>query len=253
MGVVTEPGGETRRLELGAAVILYDPSRASNLQPAWFDLEYWQQRGAVLGRAGGRGTTWFVGEGEREFALRHYRRGGLAARVSADRYLYLGESRTRAAREWQVHRALYVAGLPVPAPIGVRIVREPFSYTADMLTARLADVHSLAQRLADESLPITEWIALGRCLRRFHDFGLDHADLNAHNILWGPHASIYLIDFDRGALRRRGLWCDANLVRLRRSLIKVTRNLPVERFTETDWQSLLAGYWQAGFTDSVAH
>ena len=29
------------------------------------------------------------------------------------------------------------------------------------------------------------WIAIGRCLRRFHDLGVCHADLNAHNILIG--------------------------------------------------------------------
>jgi 3-deoxy-D-manno-octulosonic acid kinase len=222
------------------------------LQPAWFDVDYWQRRGAVRGRAGGRGTTWFVAEGEREFALRHYRRGGLAAGVSADRYLFLGEARTRAAREWRVHRSLHRAGLPVPAPIGVRIVRERLTYTADVLTERLPAVRSLAQRLEAETLSVAEWIALGRCLRRFHDFGLDHADLNAHNVLWGADTAIYLIDFDRGALRRRGLWCDANLVRLRRSLIKVTRELPADRFTETDWHSLLAGYLQAGPADAVA-
>ncbi len=252
MGVATESGGDARRLELDAAVILYDPSRASNLQPSWFDIDYWQRRGAVRGQAGGRGTTWFVAEGGREFALRHYRRGGLAARVSADRYLFLGETRTRAAREWQVHRALHRAGLPVPAPIGVRIVRGRLTYTADVLSERLPGVRSLAQRLESEALSITDWVALGRCLRRFHDFGLDHADLNAHNILLGADATIYLVDFDRGALRRRGLWCDANLVRLRRSLIKVTRAVPAERFTETDWHSLLAGYWQAAPTGASA-
>lgn len=251
MGVATEGSGDTRRLELGAAVILYDPSKASNLQPTWFDVDYWRQRNAVRGQAGGRGTTWFVAEGGREFALRHYRRGGLAARVSADRYLFLGEARTRAVREWQVHRALYRAGLPVPAPIGVRILRERFTYTGDVLTERLTALQSLAQRLATESLPVAGWIALGRCLRRFHDFGLDHADLNAHNILWSEGTKIYLIDFDRAALRRRGLWCDANLVRLRRSLIKVTRPLPAGRFTETDWYSLLAGYWQTRRADAT--
>lgn len=247
-----EAGGEPRRIELGAALILYDPSRASNLQPAWFDVSYWQQRGAVRGRASGRGTTWFVVEGQRDLALRHYRRGGFAARISADRYLFLGEARTRAVREWRVHRALHGAGLPVPAPVGVRVVREGLTYTADVLTERLPDTCSLAQRLERCALTVMDWVALGRCLRRFHDFGLDHADLNAHNILLGPDTTIYLIDFDRGVLRRRGLWCDANLVRLRRSLIKVSGALPADRFTETDWHSLLAGYWQADPTRSVA-
>jgi 3-deoxy-D-manno-octulosonic acid kinase len=58
----------------------------------------------------------------------------------------------------------------------------------------------------------------------------------------GQGDSVYLIDFDRGCLRKPGLWCDANLVRLRRSLEKVTYGLPAEHFTEADWHGLLDGY-----------
>jgi len=238
---------DVRRFQVGAAVILYDASWAGNLLPAWFDHEYWEQRAAVRGRAGGRGTTWFVAAGDRQLALRHYRRGGLIAKLSADRYIWLGEARTRPVREFALHRRLQQLGLPVPPVVGVRLQRDGHSYRGDILTERLLDVRSLAARLASESLGVTDWIALGRVLRRFHDAGLDHADLNAHNILWRDAGEIFLIDFDRGELRsRRGLWCDANLVRLRRSLLKVTRGLPADRFSETDWHSLLAGYWSTG-------
>ncbi|MEZ5459525.1 MAG: 3-deoxy-D-manno-octulosonic acid kinase [Steroidobacteraceae bacterium] len=175
---------DARRLELGAAVILYEPSWAGNLLPAWFDHGYWEQRAAVRGRAGGRGTTWFVAAGDRQLALRHYRRGGLIAKLSSDRYVWLGESRSRPAREFAVHRELQRRGLPVPALVGVRISRDGWSYRGDILTERLPDVQSLAQRLAEAPLGVSEWVALGRCLRRFHDAGLDHADSNAHNILW---------------------------------------------------------------------
>jgi hypothetical protein len=57
---------------------------------------------------------------------------------------------------------------------------------------------------------------------------------------------VYLVDFDRGRLMRPGLWCDANLVRLRRSLEKITYKLPPEHFSEADWHGLLDGYRQAG-------
>ena len=246
------PDEGTRRLELGTAVILYDASRSSNLQPGWFDHAYWEQRAAVRGRAGGRGTTWFVAAPERQLALRHYRRGGWMARLSADRYLFLGEARTRPVREWRVHVALHRAGLPVPEPVGVRLRRDGLFYQGDILTERLFDVQPLSARLQESALSVSEWITIGRCLRRFHDFGLDHADLNAHNILCRGRDEVFLIDFDRGALRAPGLWRDANLVRLRRSLLKVTRPLPADRFSETDWHSLLAGYWAAGTLSSSA-
>jgi len=43
-------------------------------------------------------------------------------------------------------------------------------------------------------------------------------------------------------LRRRGWWADTNLVRLYRSLEKVTLLAAPESFTDQDWHSLLAGY-----------
>ncbi len=53
---------------------------------------------------------------------------------------------------------------------------------------------------------------------------------------------MYLIDFDRGELRKRGWWADTTLVRLYRSLEKVTLLAAPESFTDEDWHSLLAGY-----------
>ena len=43
-------------------------------------------------------------------------------------------------------------------------------------------------------------------------------------------------------LRKRGWWADTNLVRLYRSLEKVTLLAAPDSFTDQDWHSLLAGY-----------
>ena len=99
----------------------------------------------------------------------------------------------------------------------------------------------LAECLRTGALSIVTWVGIGRCIRRFHDLGVCHADLNAHNILLSEEA-VYLIDFDRCQLRKAGLWRDRNLVRLRRSLEKIAYGLPAERFTEADWHALLDGY-----------
>ena len=81
-------------------------------------------------------------------------------------------------------------------------------------------------------------------MRRFHDLGVCHADLNAHNVLLSEE-TVYLIDFDRCELRKAaGFWRDENLVRLRRSLEKTAYALPRDRFTEADWHGLLDGYRQ---------
>mgnify|MGYP001077708666 CR=1 FL=1 len=225
--------------------MLYDTSRAGNLTAAWFDPTYWEQRGALEGQARGRGAAYFIRSGDKRFVLRHFRRGGLVAQLMGDRYLWRGEEAARPLTEWKLLYHLHRAGLPVPAPIAARYQRDGVTYTGDIITERLAVVGSLAQCLRKGALSIVTWISIGRCIRRFHDLGVCHADLNAHNILLSEDATVYLVDFDRGRLRKPGLWCDGNLVRLRRSLEKVTYGLPEDRFTEADWHSLLDGYRQA--------
>ena len=198
-------------------------------------------------RSGAAGISNFRNNVSHSWVLRHYRRGGLISNLSRDRYWWRGEDRTRPFAEWQLTYHLHRAGLPVPAPIAARYRKLGFGYRGDIITERLSDVRSLAQALDSAPLSLLTWIAIGRCLRRFHDLHVCHADLNAHNILIGQAGEperVYLIDFDRGSLRKPGFWQDANLVRLRRSLEKITWGLPAERFTEDDWHGLLDGYQQ---------
>jgi 3-deoxy-D-manno-octulosonic acid kinase len=225
--------------------MLYDASRAGNVTPAWFDAAYWHKRGELDGEAQGRGAAQLIRCDGKGYVLRHYRRGGLIARVLRDKYLWRGEAETRAFREWQLLYHLHRAGLPVPAPIAARYRRHGLVYTADLITERLMDSESLASRLRRRGIPILGWITIGRCIRAFHDLGVCHADLNAHNIMLVAEDAVYLIDFDRGRLLKPGLWCDGNLVRLRRSLEKITYKLPPEHFSEADWHGLLDGYRQS--------
>ena len=74
------------------------------------------------------------------------------------------------------------------------------------------------------------WAAIGRCLRRFHDAGVQHADLNAHNIMLGEQGEVWVLDFDRGRLRHPGAWRERVLDRLARSLAKISDDV-------TDWQA----------------
>jgi 3-deoxy-D-manno-octulosonic acid kinase len=238
-------GSEVKHGLIEGGAMLYDASRARNLTAAWFDPRYWSSRGELDGAATyGRGTTHFVRSRDRRLVLRHYHRGGVISLLSPDRYLWRGEEQTRPFVEWSITYRLHRAGLPVPAPLAARYVREGRTYRGDLITERLATVGSLAECLGYGALSIVTWISIGRCVRRFHDFGVCHADLNARNVLLSEEA-VYLVDFDRCELRRAGLWRDANLVRLRRSLEKVTYGLPADRFTEADWHALLDGYRQS--------
>ncbi|HTY49425.1 MAG TPA: 3-deoxy-D-manno-octulosonic acid kinase [Steroidobacteraceae bacterium] len=231
-----------RRRVVAGGAMLYDASRAGNLSAEWFDPRLLLGRGQADAVASGRGAAWFIAPAGARWVLRHYRRGGLAAALASDRYLWRGEGATRPFAEWQLTYHLHRAGLPVPAPVAASYRREGVTYRGDLITERLEGVQPLAQCLGTGALSLLNWIAIGRCLRRFHDAGACHADLNAHNVLLGDGDAVYLVDFDRGSLRPPGLWRDGNLVRLRRSLEKVCYGLPPERFTEADWHGLLDGY-----------
>jgi Ser/Thr protein kinase RdoA (MazF antagonist) len=197
----------------------------------------------MVGQVQGRGTSHVFEHEGRRFVLRHYRRGGLAAKFSPDRYLWLGEALTRPVREMNLMLRMHAAGLPVPQPVAARYEHEGLGYRGDLITEYLPDTQSLAQRLAAGDVGLDSWAAIGRCLRRFHDYGLCHADLNAHNILLRGATQVFLIDFDRCRRRQPGLWCDANLARLRRSLDKLEDTRPQRRFDDTQWHCLLSAWF----------
>ena len=81
-------------------------------------------------------------------------------------------------------------------------------------------MRSLAELAADDPAN-APWEATGRLLARFHRAGLDHADLNANNILLDARQG-WLIDFDKGSIRIPATaWRERNLARLQRSLVKL--------------------------------
>jgi 3-deoxy-D-manno-octulosonic acid kinase len=219
--------------------MLYDASLPGQSQDDLFDLEAWRRHGTVEPQAGGRGAIVFLRDGARRWVLRHYRRGGAVARLLGDRYLYMGADRTRAFREWRLLRTLAALALPAPRPVAARYLRAGIFYTADLLTEELPSRLTLAQALAAGPLPTQRWADVGCCIGAFHARGVRHADLNAHNIVLGAGREVYLLDFDRGRIGARGDWEEAVLERLERSLRKVTRDLPPDRFGDGEWRALL--------------
>ncbi len=235
-------GSEVRLQPVGGGAMLYDGSRGGNAQEGWLNPDWWSRRGRVSPAGAGRGSAWLIAAGGLRLVLRHYRRGGLMARLSGDRYWWSGAEATRSFREWRLLHRLRGAGFPVPQPIAAGYRRQGSRYTADILMEQLPDTQALAQRLAQAPLPLSLWVDIGRCIRRFTDAGVHHADLNAHNVLLDASDRTWLIDFDRGRLRSPGLWSDAMLARLYGSLSKLSDGLPAERFTPADWHSLLDAY-----------
>ncbi len=228
-------------LRTGRGAMLYDASRIDQPDERLFERAHWRSRGALEELPGGRGTVAFVADGNRHWVLRHYLRGGAVAAVLGDRYLWTGAARTRSFAEWRLLRRLADLGLPVPPAVAARYVRCGPWYRADLLTEELPSRLTLAQALAAGPLDAATWRSVGECVGRLHARGVRHADLNAHNLVLGGPAKVYVLDFDRGEIVRRGAWEQRVLARLRRSLEKVTREGPAGRFGEDEWRELGLG------------
>ena len=222
--------------------MLYDASCIE--QPAGeelFERSHWRSRGALEELPGGRGTVAFIHEGGRRWVLRHYCRGGLVARVLQDAYLWTGAERTRSYAEWRLLRRLREWQLPVPRAVAARYTRTGLAYRADLITEELPARLTLAQALAARDVGAEHWRAVGRCIGRLHARGVRHADLNAHNVVLGAGEDVYVLDFDRGRVVARGEWENRVIERLHRSLEKVARGLPADRFGDRQWRQLLEG------------
>lgn len=226
---------DIRRAAFAQGAILFDGHSLPQAVPEMLDPAYWRDGQSLEGR-GGRGAARLVRGPFGEGVLRHYRRGGLVGRWIDDRYLFVGESHVRCVREFHLLAELCERGLPVPRPLLAGWRRSGPFYRADLLTRRIPDSRTLAECLRDGDAGIA-WRRIGATLARFHREGAFHADLNAHNVLLDGGGTVWLIDFDRGALRVPSQdWQQANLRRLRRSLDKLGG------VAEGDWTALLAGH-----------
>lgn len=232
----------------GYGAILFDRDRLRQAESTLFSPAYWGERARPVGE-GGRGGAWFVDAPVGPCVLRHYLRGGVAAKLSRDNYLWQGANRARSFAEFRLMRALLAQKLPVPRPLAAFYMREGFTYRAAILMERLEGVRSLADRalVAGRGAP---WEETGRLIARFHRAGLDHADLNAHNILFDAGGHGWLIDFDRGVIRIPATrWRERNLKRLLRSLLKLRGERSREE-VEKDYARLLRAYdlaWGRGY------
>ena len=227
-------------LRTADGAMLYDARCVDEPRRSLFEIDYWRQRGSVDLAPGGRGTVAFLSDEKHRWVLRHYRRGGMVARWLDDSYLWTGEENTRSFREFRLLWQLTRWQLPVPPPIAACYGRSGRFYRADLITGELPTRATLAELLRRAPVPAERWYAVGECIGRFHARGVYHADLNANNILLGEDA-VYLLDFDRGRIRERGVWEQEVLERLRRSLQKVTGGGPAGRFGDREWIWLQAG------------
>jgi 3-deoxy-D-manno-octulosonic acid kinase len=210
---------------------------------AWFDPKDPRWEAVAVG-VGGRSAAWFLRLRDVRAVLRHYRRGGWAAKLAQSSYVWTGLSKTRAFEEFDLLGLMYRAGLPVPQPIAALVQKRGLLYEAALLTVRIPEAQPLA-RVTDPAL----WAQAGREIAKMHAFGVWHADLNVYNIMVDTDNCIWLIDFDRSRYSpvNDGLRAE-NLSRLLRSVRKV-----VPQQEHLNWPALNRAYQNAwvGFNEHM--
>ncbi len=228
----------------GSCYRIHDASIVDPI-PTWlFQPEALAQRGLLTGASTGRRQAHFFTHQGRALVLRHYWRGGMVARLSTDVYAWTGSERTRPIREWRLLNTLRERHLPVPRPVAAQACRIGPGYRGDLITERIPESRPWDEWLREGRATEPQlWQTIGSTLRRFHQAGAWHADLNVRNILVDVQQTIWLIDWDRGRLHVGPVDGRGNLKRLKRSLDK---HPPLARLAENGWPHLLKGYETPG-------
>lgn len=212
-----------------------------------FDIAYWQQDPHTVQLTGGRGASYKIVIQGQALVLRHYLRGGMMAALLEDRYLWSGVSNSRPFREQLVINHALQHDLPVPEVVAFMLRKTGLYYRAAIISRYISNQGTLASWLYDHRMDNHSWQHIGQLIRRMHDAGIEHVDLNANNILIDQDMAFHLIDFDKAKIRSAmGSWSSANLTRLLRSLHKIqnqreSSNLAFH-FNPHHWQALLQGY-----------
>jgi len=183
-------------------------------------------RGAAPGTAGRRGPSALLplGPDGARLHLRPLRHGGWLAPLLRDRF----PSDRRARSEILANDVLRRRGAPVPEPVVAVAWRRGAVVRAAVGTVHVEGATDGLAFLSAQPEPerlLRAAAAAGRALRRFHDAGGRHADLQVANVLLREEASgtrAWLVDLDRARVGKppgpgRRL---RELARLHRSLVK---------------------------------
>lgn len=192
----------------------------------------------------GRGTNPVVAIGTgATMVLRRYRHGGLLAGLTGT--LLLGPD--RALAELRVTAAAEAAGAPVPHVLAAVMWPRWGPFWSAVIGTReeqgaIELMRAWGERKGRPRRALLR--SIGLAIRRLHDAGVDHPDLQVRNLLLvGDPERVVVIDLDRGGFqgaplspRRRA----ANLGRLYRSAVK--EGLVEPRPPCRDLAALVAGY-----------
>jgi 3-deoxy-D-manno-octulosonic acid kinase len=142
----------------------------------------------------GRGIAYAIRLNSDPWLVRHYRRGGMIARVLNDRYAPTGN---RAVEELKASVVARARGIPTPEVVAAICYSGPLYSRFDIAVQFIDHSRDLAQLLFEDRVVSTRDIGKAATLiRTMIKGGLLHADLNLKNILIAPDRA-YVLDLDR--------------------------------------------------------
>ncbi|MEM0911509.1 MAG: 3-deoxy-D-manno-octulosonic acid kinase, partial [Pseudomonadota bacterium] len=212
------------------------------LAARFFDASWLKRQKLIDQIKTGRGEVCFFSWQGRQFALRHYLRGGLVATVNKQSFLWKNLKNTRVYSELLLLDYMRANGLNVPLPIAGRVEKTGLMYRCAIITEIIPHATELHQILLKGALARDLWFAIGKSIKQMHDLNVCHDDINVKNILINDKEQIFLIDFDKCFRKPDGEWKGKNVARLKRSLDKQLMKHQHYAFNQDDWGILLQGY-----------
>jgi len=215
----------------------------ADFKAAWFDDVQSVQAHSSDDWQSGRQATRRLNRAGIPMVLRHYWRGGVPAHMTKDSFIFSSYRSSRCYQELSLLTVMRQLDLPVPEPIAARCQRRGLLYKADILMREIPNTSTLAQKLVQAPLDDRLWENIGKLIRRFHESGIQHVDLNANNILIDNSGNIFLIDFDRCKQKPYAKhWAQAGLQRLERSLQKEKSSNPQMHYADKMFLLLKQAY-----------
>jgi 3-deoxy-D-manno-octulosonic acid kinase len=193
-----EPGGFRAHRD-GKRCLWVDPELAEAARAAGLDHEGgWRRRleGERSAVARGAVARLDLGRGRRA-VLKQLRRGGAVGRLWRDRFV----GTRRLIDNLRVPMAAIERGVRTPRPLALLVVHGPPGLARGWLAQEeIAEAVDLATRFVSGVRPDAAELerAMG-AVRRAHDAGLDHRDLNLGNLVLAPGEAL-LIDLDGARL-----------------------------------------------------
>ena len=152
--------------------------------------DVWERLLRSGGGGSGRGASAILGG----WRLKRFRRGGLTAPLWRDRY----PRASRLVRALAASGEAARRGVPTPAAVALLVERDRGPLVRGYLaTEEIEGAEDLARRAVRGAATVRDVEEAMRAVRRMHDRGVVHPDLNLGNLMMLAAGPVHVVDLDR--------------------------------------------------------